>query len=59
MFYKSKTAAEAGADGVVFEDKDYPPVEAFERVNQVSKKRKFDESVEVMVKLAVDPTKGD
>lgn len=60
MFYKSKTGGvETGSDGISFEDTECDPKAVFEKMDKLSKKRGFDESVEVMVKLGVDPTKGD
>lgn len=38
---------------------EYKIEEAFGRIKEASKERKFDETVDVMVKLNVDPTKGD
>ena len=59
MFYKSKTGSAESVDGTMFDDKDCDVKEAFDKMDKMSKKRGFDESVEVMVKLGVDPTKGD
>ena len=38
---------------------EFSMTEALEKAKQVSKARKFNESFEVIVKLNVDPTKGD
>lgn len=40
-------------------DKEYDANEIFEQAKTVSKERKFVESVELIVKLNVDPTQGD
>jgi large subunit ribosomal protein L1 len=37
----------------------YQPEEVFTKIDELAKERKFDESVEAIVKLNVDPTKGD
>jgi len=61
MFYKSKS----GNENLNIQDisqqgsKEYKLAEVFGRIKEVSKERKFDETVDVMVKLNVDPTKGD
>ena len=34
-------------------------IKIFEKMNEISKERKFNESVEVIVKLNADPTQGD
>ena len=39
--------------------KEYDPAEVFNKVKEFSKERQFDESVDVVVKLNVDPTRGD
>ncbi len=39
--------------------KEYQIAEALGRIKEISKERRFDETVDVMVKLNVDPTKGD
>lgn len=38
---------------------DLPPLQAFESLQSISKKRRFTECIEAIVKLNVDPTKGD
>jgi ribosomal protein L1 len=61
MFYKSKS----GNENLNIQDisqqgsREYKLNEVFGRIKEVSKERKFDETVDVMVKLNVDPTKGD
>lgn len=35
------------------------PKDALERVKEISKERKFKESVEAIIRLAVDPKQGD
>lgn len=36
-----------------------PPKDALQRMKEVSKERKFKESVEAIFRLAVDPRQGD
>lgn len=62
MFYKSKSGNENMSlhdVNVVPGKSEYKIEEAFGRIKEASKERKFDETVDVMVKLNVDPTKGD
>ena len=62
MFYSKKTS---GGDGdaqnteILSSAKEYSPDEVFNKIKEFSKERKFVESVEAIVKLNVDPTKGD
>jgi len=39
--------------------KEFDPKEVFEEMIKISKERKFVESVDTIIKLNVDPTKGD
>lgn len=60
MFYKSKS----GNENINLQDlsggkPEYKIEEVFGKIKEISKERKFDETVDVMVKLNVDPTKGD
>ena len=63
MFYTKKIQDEMGNEKETTEimnlSKEYKTTEIFNRLMEVSKKRKFKESVEVIVKLNVDPTRGD
>lgn len=64
MFYSRKTKNDVtGEDEEVTEilnsAKEYQPEEVFNKIKEFSKDRKFIESVEAIVKLNVDPTKGD
>jgi ribosomal protein L1 len=64
MFYTRKSKNEAtGLDEQTTEifnsAKEFSPEEVFKKVKEFSKDRKFVESVEAIVKLNVDPTKGD
>lgn len=64
MFYSRKTKNDVtGEDEEVTEilnsSKEYQPEEVFNKIKEFSKDRKFIESVEAIVKLNVDPTKGD
>ncbi len=60
MFYKSKNSSgTAESINILSKDQTFKPEEVFAKVKEVSKERKFDESVEIMVKLGVDPTRGD
>lgn len=38
---------------------EFNPDQAFEKMKEVSKERKLRESVEAIIKLSVDPKKGD
>lgn len=38
---------------------EFEAAEIFEKVRELSKERKFEESFELIVKLNVDPTQGD
>ena len=38
---------------------EHQPLDGISRIKEISKERKFEESVEAIVKLNVDPTKGD
>ena len=40
-------------------NKEFSVKEVFTQLNQISKERKFPESVELILKLNVDPTQGD
>ena len=40
-------------------NKEMQPQDAFKYIKETSKERKFEESIETIVKLSVDPTKGD
>ena len=63
MFYTKKIQDEMGNEKETTEimnlSKEYKTTDIFNRLMEVSKKRKFKESVEVIVKLNVDPTRGD
>jgi ribosomal protein L1 len=64
MFYSRKSINEVtGEDEAVTEilsaSKEWQPEEIFAKIKEYSKDRKFVESVEAIVKLNVDPTKGD
>jgi len=64
MFYTRKSKNEVtGEDEEVTEilnaAKVYQPEEIFTKIKEYSKDRKFIESIEAIVKLNVDPTKGD
>ena len=37
----------------------YQPEEIFKKIKEYSKERKFTETMEAIIKLNVDPTKGD
>ena len=47
------------APGVKNESAELSPEQAFEKVKSLSKERNFKESVDAIIKLNVDPTKGD
>ena len=61
MFYKQKVVNQGDSDKyeVINTNKELAPEKVFDTLGQVSKERKFDESVEAIIKLNVDPTKGD
>lgn len=62
MFYKQKRSQDPDLDPSLRYDANQvlKPEEVFEHMKKVSKQRnKFKESVETIVKLDVDPTKGD
>lgn len=63
MFYK-QSLHKKSEDGTVSVDftnmnAEFSPLEAFEKVKALSKDRKFPESIDAIVKLNIDPTKGD
>jgi len=62
MFYAQKQANDSDLPSKVqmFDaNKVMDPADAFARIEEISKQRKFPESIEAIVKLNVDPTKGD
>ena len=61
MFYKQKIVSQADSDkfDIINTKNEFKPEQAFDKLSQISKERKFDESVEAIIKLNVDPTKGD
>jgi large subunit ribosomal protein L1 len=44
---------------IMSSSKEYQPEQVFNMIKEYSKERKFTESIEAIVKLNVDPTKGD
>ena len=52
-------AADREATEKQFADKLYQPEDVFAAIKKESKKRKFGESIDLCVKLNVDPTRGD
>jgi ribosomal protein L1 len=44
---------------LINKNQQFTPEEVFEKIDEMAKKRNFDESIEAIVKLNVDPTKGD
>lgn len=60
MFYAKKTGPSGESQQVLVNAaQTYQPEEVFTKIDELAKERKFDESVEAIVKLNVDPTKGD
>ena len=64
MFYTRKSINEATGEDeksteILSSSKEWQPEEIFSKIKEFSKDRKFIESVEAIVKLNVDPTKGD
>lgn len=64
MFYARKSVNEVSGEDeksteILNSAKEYQPEEVFSKIKEYSKDRKFVESVEAIVKLNVDPTKGD
>jgi ribosomal protein L1 len=64
MFYTRKSKNEmTGEDEerteIMNSAKEYQPEEIFKKIKEYSKERKFVETIEAIVKLNVDPTKGD
>jgi ribosomal protein L1 len=64
MFYSRRTVNEvSGLDEtsteIMSSSKEYQPEQVFNMIKEYSKERKFTESIEAIVKLNVDPTKGD
>ena len=64
MFYSKKALNPMDMDnlkapGVKNESAELSPEQAFEKVKSLSKERNFKESVDAIIKLNVDPTKGD
>lgn len=66
VFYSKKTTAQAGAtetEAAVAQIFNYNEVidckEAIKKIKEVSKERKFKESVEAIIRLNVDPRQGD
>ena len=61
MFYKQKRQTEmiGSTQAPVDLNKEMQPQDAFKYIKETSKERKFEESIETIVKLSVDPTKGD
>lgn len=65
VFYQKKSSTKLGADqqegaATVFNfNKALPCKEAISQVKEISKERKFKESVEAIIRLNVDPKQGD
>jgi large subunit ribosomal protein L1 len=60
MFYKSRRQNDPDANPAEkYVNMTLQPIDALDKLNEISKERKFKESVEAIVKLNVDPTKGD
>jgi large subunit ribosomal protein L1 len=64
MFYTKQSINKVtGENEAVVEilntNKEYSQEEVFEKIKRASKWRKFPESIDAIVKLNVDPTKGD
>ena len=52
-------AADSESVDQLFAEKEYSPEEIFPIIKQNSQTRKFKESVDLCIKLNVDPTRGD
>ena len=64
MFYTRKSINEVTGEDeksteILSSSKEWQPEEIFTKIKEYSKDRKFIESVEAIVKLNIDPTKGD
>ena len=64
MFYTRKSINEVTGEDektteILSSSKEWQQEEIFTKIKEYSKDRKFIESVEAIVKLNVDPTKGD
>lgn len=64
MFYSRRVKNEVTGEDetkteILNSAKEYQPEEVFTKIKEYSKDRKFIESIEAIVKLNVDPTKGD
>ena len=64
MFYSRKVKNEVTGEDetkteILNSAREYQPEEVFTKIKEYSKDRKFIESIEAIVKLNVDPTKGD
>ena len=57
MFQKQKNTKEGENAGGA--QSEFSPLEAIEKIKKISKDRNFSESIDAVVKLNVDPTKGD
>ena len=58
MFYSQKNSPQ-GQSSAISAVQAYSPQEVFAKIDEAAKQRKFEESVEAIIKLNVDPTKGD
>lgn len=58
MFGKNQSQKNAGA-GALNKEEEHDPARVFDYLKEISKERKFVESIETIIKLNVDPTKGD
>ena len=60
VFYSKKPTDQAQAAANIFNyTKETPCKEAISKLKEVSKERKFKESVEAIIRLNVDPRQGD
>ena len=64
MFYTRKSINEVTGEDektteILSSSKEWQQEEIFTKIKEYSKDRKFIESIEAIVKLNVDPTKGD
>lgn len=64
MFYSRKSKNEVTGEDeekteIMNSKKEYQPEEIFKKVKEFSKERNFTETMEAIIKLNVDPTKGD